>query len=231
MKHRTLALATVATLFFAASIHSQDSAKFDLSNYRKLAFGAKLSQVAKDTGVDPASAKTICLKPAVVQDLEWQPLTAPHSTQTDMAAVSVVTLRFYQGELARTTVAYNRPATEGMTVEDMIEAISVSFGKSTKPFDEVEFAGVYPEKVMVLARWEDADYSFSLVQSSYPATFGLIGVSKRLSQLASVAVNQAKLDEARDSALELIERRKKGAAESLVESEKLRKQNKVGFRP
>ena len=90
------------------------------------------------------------------------------------------------GQLFRMVVSYDRSRTEGMTVEDMIEAISANYGTGTTPAAELIFPTIYNESVKVIARWEDSQYSFNLVRSSYQPRFGMVMFSKRLDALAQV---------------------------------------------
>ena len=96
-------------------------------------------------------------------------------------------------------VNYDRYRTEGMTEEDMIEAISVQYGLATRPISEnVSFSSsqVYNDSEKVLARWEDAKYSMNLFRLRYGPAFGMVLFSKRLDALARAAVGEAtRLDE------------------------------------
>ena len=69
----------------------------------------------------------------------------------------------------------------------------------TRPTAEiVSFSSsrVYNDSEKVLARWEDAQYSFNLFRFAYRPTFGMVLFSKRLDALAQAAVVEAiRLDE------------------------------------
>jgi hypothetical protein len=203
----------------------------DLSSYRKFAFGADLAAVAKETGLKPANATTICQRPALIQDLEWRPNSALSVEQPERNSAKEVAFRFYNGTLARVAVTYERAATEGLTVEDMIDSVSSNYGPATKSSEEMIFPSIYREKVKVLGRWENAEYSFSLIQSLYPLTFGLVGISKHLDALANAATEQAKVIEAKGYPQKESARRDREEAESRAELEKMRLANKSGFKP
>ena len=105
---------------------------------------------------------------------------AGSSPQTD--PVKTILFSFYNGELFRIVVNYDRDETEGLTTEDMIEAISAKYGTATKPAStEIAFSStqVYNDSELIIARWEDSQYSFNLYRSAYQPTFGMIAFSKK----------------------------------------------------
>ena len=108
-------------------------------------------------------------RPAVIQELEWPIwLASGFSPQTD--PVKTILFSFYNGELFRILVSYDRAETEGLTTEDMIEAISAKYGTATKPAGtEIAFSStqVYDDSELIIARWEDSQYSFNLYRSTY----------------------------------------------------------------
>ena len=104
----------------------------DLSRYRDFQFGETLPALAKQAGLELSDAKLIHERPAVIQELEWPIwLSRGSSPQTD--PVRTILFSFYNGELFRIVVNYDRDETEGMTTEDMIKAISAKYGTATKP--------------------------------------------------------------------------------------------------
>ncbi len=226
MNVRRLLLSIASVVLFVTAIPAQD-----LSSYRKFAFGADLAVIAKQTGLRPAEAQTICQRPQLIQSLDWQPRSTSNPSPAELKSVKGVLFRFYNGALSSVAITYDRDSTAGMTVGDMIDAISVNYGTPTKPAEEVFFPSIYAETLKVLARWEDSEYSFRLVQSSYPAVFGLLGTSKSLDALASAALTQAKAIDAKEAPQKEIDRRQREEEASRLELEKLRQVNKIGFRP
>ena len=99
----------------------------DLSRYRDFQFGTDLAAVAKQTARDPSQVKVIDSRPALVQEIALAPAvrSAPRPT-TD--SVQEVVFTFFNGELFRIVVNYDRYETEGMTAGDMVEAISATYG-------------------------------------------------------------------------------------------------------
>ncbi len=204
----------------------------DLSRYREFQFGTNLPAIAKQVGLELSEAKVIHRRPALIQELEWRP---PRSVGSSPQAdpVSKVFFSFYNGELFRIVVNYDRYKTEGLTTEDVVEALSAKYGTATKPAGEVIFSSsqVYNDSEVVIARWEDSQYSFSLFRSSYQPTFGMVAFSKRLDALARAAIAEAiRLDE-QEAPQREIERQKKQDAEDRAGQQKARVANKPNFRP
>ena len=76
---------------------------------------------------------------------------------------------------------YDGEKTEGMSLQDMIDGTSVRYGAATRPAAQTLLpSDTFSEGVAVVARWDDADYSWTLVQVALCGTgFGLIGLSQR----------------------------------------------------
>lgn len=203
----------------------------DLSRYREFQFGMNLPAIAKQVGLEPSEAKVIHRRPALIQELNWQPQLSLTSSQAD--PVRAIFFSFYNGELFRVVVNYDRYKTQGLTTEDVVKAISAQYGTATQPAAEIIFSSsqVYNDSEVVIARWEDSQYSFNLFRSSYQPTFGIIGFSKRLDTLARVAVAEAiRLDE-QEAPQREIERQKEQDAKDRAEQDKARLANKPNFRP
>jgi hypothetical protein len=205
----------------------------DLSRYREFQFGMNLLAVAKQADVKPSEARVIHQRPAVIQELEWRPSRSIGSSpQGD--PVKEVLFSFYNGELFRMVVNYDQQKTEGLTNEDMVEAISTKYGTATRPDAKIILFSsfqVYNDSEKVIARWEDSQYSFNLFRSSYQPTFGILVLSKRLDALAGAAIVEAiRLDEQEAPERE-IERQKKQAEQDHDAQEQARLVNKPSFRP
>jgi hypothetical protein len=205
----------------------------DLSRYREFQLGMNLLVVAKQADMEPSEVRVIHQRPAVIQELEWRP---PRSLGLSPQAdpVSAVLFSFYNGELFRMVVNYDRYRTEGLTDEDMVEAISTQYGTATRPDAKIILFSsfqVYNDSEKVIARWEDSQYSFNLFRSSYQPTFGMLVFSKRLDRLAQAAIAEAiRLDEQQAPQREA-ERQRKQDEENRAGQEKARLVNKVAFRP
>jgi hypothetical protein len=224
---RSLGLWPQAFPVSAALVDAQDR-----SRYREFQFGMDLPAVAKLADIKPSEAKVIHQRPAVIQELKWQPeLSLSSSPQAD--PVRSILFSFYNGELFRMVVSYDRYKTDGLTIEDVVEAISAKYGTATKPAAEITFSSshVYNDSEVVIARWEDSQYSFNLFRSSYQPTFGMIAFSKRLDALARAATVDAIWMDEQEAPQQEIERQKKQDDKNRATQEKARLTNKPNFRP
>ncbi len=102
----------------------------DLSRYREFQFGMNLGAVAKQADMKPSEARVIHQRPAVIQELDWRP---QRSRGPSPEAVKEVRFSFYNGELFRMVVNNDQYKTEGLTDEDMVEAMSATYGTATRP--------------------------------------------------------------------------------------------------
>jgi hypothetical protein len=204
----------------------------DLSRYRDFQLGMNLLAVAKQTGVLPSEVRVVYQRPALIQELEWRPQgSLSSSLQPD--SVSEVLFSFYNGQLFRMVVNYDRHRTEGLTDEDMVEAISAKYGAATRPEAKIILFSsftVYNDNEKVLARWEDSQYSFNLFRSSYQPTFGMLVYSKFLDVPARAAIVEAiRLDE-QEAPQREIERQKQEDEANRAEQDAARLVNKAAFR-
>ena len=227
---RRTASRSALAAFLLFGVMSAATLTGDLSKYRNFELGTDLSTVAGQMAANPSQAKVIHRRPALIQELEWRPQPLGSSSQTEPA--KEVVFSFYDGKLFRIVVGYDRYETEGLTADDFVDAISATYGPGARPAAPVKVApGSYGEQEEILAQWQDSQYRFDLIRSSYGPTFRLVGVMKRLEAPAQAATLEAKrLDDQeapqRDAARIAIEEL---AAKTKLE--KTRLVNKPKFRP
>jgi hypothetical protein len=190
-----------------------------------------LPTIAGQANMKPSQAKVIHRRPALIQELEWYPQPLGPSTQAE--SVREVVFSFYNGELYRIVIDYDRYKTEGLRAEDFIEAVSATYGIATRVAAEISLPSIYGnnETLEVLARWEDAQYSLNLVRFSHQPSFTLVALSKRLDTLARAVVIEAIRLDAQEAPQREIELQKKQEEENRVQQEKARLVNKPSFRP
>lgn len=230
MHLRTLAACALAVICSTPGVAGQDRSK-----YRDFQLGADLASVSKLTGVSASLAKTIHQRPAVLQDLDWRPLSfiISGSTTSQSETVDRIVFSFYNDRLFRLVIDYARHRTEGMTGPDMIDAISGAYGppllaavKTTAVATQLE-----TDSGQVVARWGDAEYSVTLHRTSYSNAFRLIVTSRELDGLARAAEAQSVSLDAREAPQREIARQKQEEEKLRVSQEKARATNKPGFRP
>jgi hypothetical protein len=203
----------------------------DFSHYRGLQLGMSLTAAAKEAGTTPIEAKIVHQRPALIQEMEWRPRRPVLADPVKADSVRDGLLCFFNGELFRIIVTYDRYQVEGMTAEDMIEGISTTYGSATRPPAEIAFHSNYGEVAAVIARWEDAEYSYDLVRTGDRSSFALVMYSKRLDALAQAAISQAVRLEAQEAPQRELEKQQKRAEEERLVLEKARSVNKPNFRP
>jgi hypothetical protein len=220
----------VLLLLMVAGLESQGRAQ-----YRDFQLGGDLASVAALAGIDRSTAKLIHERPALMQDLEWRPthwMSDSSATQSD--PIQQVTFSFYNDQLFRVVVDYDRDRTAGLTDADMIEGISQAYGPSAKPVAKKPSMlgiGAEPESGSVISRWEGTDYTVALYRSTYSTTFRMIVTMPRLDALARSADAQALKLDAREAPQREVARQKKEADDARTSLEKARAANKATFRP
>jgi hypothetical protein len=184
---RSSILCLAFLLFTAPLLRGQD-----LSKYRHFTFGMSLSRVLERTDQKMADVKVIHGRPALVQELNWWP---PKLLGTSFRSdtVAQILFSFYDAELYKIFVTYDRTSTEGLTAEAMVKSISAKYGPATSVKPEVNLATNerYDMKQKPVATWEDSQYSFNLVRSSSSGSFELVIYSKRLNAEAEAALAEA----------------------------------------
>jgi len=220
---RTSILCLVVLFLWAPVLRAQD-----LSKYRHFTMGMSLTTVLKNTDQRMTDVKVIHGHPAMIQELEWWPPNLPGSSfQSD--TVKQILFSFYNGELYKISVTYDQSSTEGLTADDMVKSISAIYGPATSVAPAIDSAqnDRYDPKPTYVAAWENAQYSFNLVRSSYADRLGLVIYSKRVNGEAELAIAEAVKLEVQEGPNREAERQKK-----LIDNlEVARQKNQKNFRP
>jgi hypothetical protein len=220
---RSSILCFVVLLLWAPLLRAQD-----LSKYRHFTLGMSLTKVLERTGQKIDDVKLVHGRPALVQEVNWWPPSLP-GTSYQSDTVEQILFSFYNGELYKMSVTYDQSSTEGVTKADMVKSISAKYGPATIVAVEIDSAKSdrYDVTQKPVASWEDAQYSFNLVRSSFTDHLGLIIYSKRVNAEAELAIAEAvKLDE-QEVPLREAERQKK----QTDDLEAARQKNRKIFRP
>jgi len=220
---RSSILCFVVLLLAAPLLRGQD-----LSKYRHFTFGMSLTRVLERTDQKMADVKGIHARPALIQELTWWP---PNLLGTSFRSDTVeqILFSFYNAELYKISATYDRTSTEGLTAEDMVKSISAKYGPPTNIALEVNSATneQYEVRQKPVASWEDSQYSFRLVRSSFSGGFELVIYSKRLNAEAEVALAEAVKLEKQEEPQREAERQKK----QTDDLEATRQKNQKSFRP
>jgi hypothetical protein len=189
---RHLLVCLIPVLFTATILPAQD-----FSKYHGVSLGMSLPGIMKYTGEKVADVKVVAAEPALIQEVTWWP---PNSSgmASQSEGVREIIFSFYNGELYKMSVTYDRTSTQGLTTTDMTRAVSAKYG----PVTSVPLAidGVandrYDMKAKRVASWGDSQYGVDLERSAFTDDFGLIIYSKRIAADADLAIVQAvKLEE------------------------------------
>ena len=220
---RSSILCFVVLLLTAPLLRGQD-----LSKYRHFTFGMSLTRVLERTDQKLADIKVMHSRPALIQELTWWPPNLPGTSFRSDTAEQIL-LSFYNAELYKISVTYDRTSTEGLTAEDMVKSISAKYGPATSVKPEVDSATNerYDMRQKPVATWEDSQYSFNLVRSSFSGSFELLIYSKRLNAEAEVALAEAVKLEKEEEPQREAERQKKQTGDL----EATRQKNQKSFRP
>ena len=130
----------IAVILLSATVTSAQ----DLSRYRDYQLGMSLAAVAKQAGLKPSDARVLHQRPDLIQELEWSQDVSGFPAERD--TVRRILFSFHGGQLFRIAVSYNWDRTEGMTADDMIEAISggMDWRRCLRPSSAVPIARPAP---------------------------------------------------------------------------------------
>ena len=198
----------------------------DLSHYRQFEFGMSSAEVSRLIGVETSKVVIVHRRPALVEELQWIPYLYS-GTVNGLDPVRDMVFRFLNGKLYRILIHYDPQKTEGMTSADLTESISRIYGVpgSLRPHSTLSLGD--SESADIVARWQDQQFSFSLVRTGYAGDFGLMAISKALDHNADLAIAEAvRLDEQERPAREMQQ-----AKDISLAKEKVRPVNKTNFRP
>jgi hypothetical protein len=219
---RRSAILLILVLFSTPLLSGQS-----LSSYRKFSLGSSLAALSKQVGQDPVRADLIHQSPALIQELRYWPIeTSPYSTRAE--SVSQIVFSFYNGELYRISVTYDQEATEGLTDDDMVQAISARYGTATRLYPEIALpsSDQYAPAEKVIAHWEDSGTSVNLIRTNSLNSFALAVYSKTVdAQAEAASIESAKLEKQAAPQKEI--ERQKGEADKL---EAARLKNVKAFR-
>ena len=183
MNRRLLALSACLVALSAPLVSAQDR-----SRYRDYQIGDDPRTISEQSGTALPIARIIPHEPVMLQEMEWRPQYFRGAAQ-QADAVARVTFGFYDDQLFRIVVDYDRLRTEGMTEADMVVAFSQTYGPPSRRVVPsraiVERAG--QEADLLVASWEDAEYSVTLLRMPDSSAFRLIVASTRLRALAEAA--------------------------------------------
>jgi hypothetical protein len=204
-------------------------------HYRDFVLGSSLSTISAQVKASAADVKPIHQRPAVIQDLSWRaPYFNADSNEPRKDPVQQITFSFYNDQLFRMAIDYDRQRTEGLTDADMIAALTDVYGPAAAPKSRTPSTFVSLIDITSgtpVSQWGNADYSVVLLRPSFGAGFQVVVTSTHLDALARTADAEAVRLDQRDAPLREIARQKQDAEDARASQEKARTANKATFRP
>ena len=229
---RRLAIGALGLVLSTHALHGQAG-----PHYREFQLGGDLPSVSVLSGVAASEAKTIHLRPAVIQELEWRPpYFVSGSTAPQNDPVQQIVFSFYNNQLFRLVINYDRQRTDGMTDGDVIDVISEAYGSPSLLQPRLNKTPAVASQIETefgtpIARWGDADYSVVLYRSLSSSQLRVIVTSPQLEALARIADAEAVRLDQREAPQREIARQKKDVEDTRLAQEKARIANKAAFRP
>ena len=221
-----------ARLFLIAVVvilSSQLVSAQDLSRYRVYALDSSVDTVVAASGARAADTRVLHERPALIQELEWRPPYA-HSGNELVDPVRGIIFSFCDDALYQVLVSYDRDRTDGLSNGDIIASLTTTYGTPVprsahnRPLDA-------PPDTVLLAQWDRARSSLTLLRGVYSAEFQLILTAKALSTRARSATREAGRLDAIEAPRRELEQRKREAADATAARDKIRASNKAAFRP
>ena len=200
----------------------------ELSRYREFALGSSVETVTAVTQTAVRDLKTIHSRPALLQEVAWQPRYMSGAPVADRGSINEIVFSFVDDQLFRMTVVYDRSRTSGLTNTDMIAALTDMYGAATSPTKTSADAVL---GMTVLAEWQQADAGVVLRRSQYNEAFSLVITSWPLEAIARKAQTTALMLDAREAPAREAELARKRADEQRQAEELARTANKKVFKP
>jgi hypothetical protein len=207
----------------------------DQFRYREYALGSSVAVVAQTIGVAVTEARTLHERPAKIQTLRWRaPYPALDATAVD--PVRDILFNFADDGLYQIVVTYESTRVEGLTDGDLIHVLSANYGEPALVSKGVVARSASSDVevlsgTVVVARWDTAASSVTLIRSMFSTGVQLVLTSKPLATAARAAISEAvRLDTSEAPQRELDTRTRQAAAAAAAEA-KARAQNKAAFRP
>jgi hypothetical protein len=203
----------------------------ELSRYREFTLGSSLATVSAVTRTSDRDLKTIHSRPALLQDVVWQPRYTFGAPVADRESINEVVFSFIDDQLFRIAVVYDRGRTTGLTNADMIAALTELYGAPSTLSDRSQASADSVDGVDVLAEWQQSDAHVALRRSRYTESFSLVITSVPLEVLATTARATALVIDAREAPAREAELAKKRVDKQREAEEQARRSNKKVFKP
>jgi hypothetical protein len=223
MHNRLFAVAAVLVLT-SQLVSAQDPLR-----YRAYTLDSSVDAVLAASAARVADVRVLHERPAMIQELDWRaPYT--HAANEPLDPVRSIIFSFCDNALYQLLVSYDSARTDGLSNGDIIAALTDAYGAPilgsarNRPLDMAS-------DTVVLAQWDRAGSSLTLLRRVYSSEFQLMLTAKALSTRARGAIREAARLETADAPRRELEQRKQEAAAAGAARDKIRTTNKAAFRP
>jgi hypothetical protein len=205
----------------------------EMLQYRQYTLGGSLASVLKTSDVSQGEVRTLHERPARIQEFEWR---APYGQTAGERPDSVRNIRFsfFDDQLYRMVVTYDRSRIEGLTNTDIVESLTATYGAPLlEPLRNSRAAAPTSllNETTIVAQWDNSASLLTLTRGVYSREVQLALTSTALDQRARSAIVEAvKLDEAEAPQRERA-RLAKNRENAEAVAQKAREANKPGFQP
>jgi hypothetical protein len=201
----------------------------DLSRYRAYALDSSLESVLAASEGRATDVRVLYQRPVMIQELEWRvPYTLAGKESID--PVRRIMFSFYDNALYQLLVSYDPDRTDGLSNGDIIASLTSTYGTPVLRSTRNRPLEAAPDTV-VLAQWDSAGSSLTLLRGVYSPEFQLLLTSKASGTRARGAIREAARLAIVDAPRREQEQRKKEASDAAAARDKVRAANKAAFRP
>jgi hypothetical protein len=202
-----------------------------LTGYRAYVLESSLESVLALSGARATDTRTLHDRPSKIQELEWRAPYTRAVTGTELAdPVKGLMFSFCDDALYQVVVTYDPDRTDGLTNADIVNSLTTVYGTPLLASSRNRPLAATPDTV-VLAQWDSATSSLTLLRNVYSPEYQLILTSKALSTRARGAIREAARLDTADAPRKELEQRKKAEADAIAARDKMRANNRAAFRP
>jgi len=156
--------------------------------YRDFQLGASVTDVSTLAGTRRSDVTVVHERPALMQQLRWTPASFGPASRARGEGIELVVFSFYDGQLYRLAIDYDRSTTKGMTDRDMVDAISSAYGApSSSTIAEARGVGAEVTAARIVGRWNGPGYAVALTRWAYGGAWRLVVEATALAALARTA--------------------------------------------
>jgi len=208
------------------------AAAADLGTYRQFALGTSVADTVSQARAMERDVKVQHARPALLQELSWRPPYRGTDGAVTAESVAGIVFSFVDNQLFRMTIDYDNERTEGLTKEDMVKALSTTYGPpSSRTGATAPRASDSLDLSATIATWRQGDTTIELTHSAYRNSFGLVITSVPLEAAARKARTAAETTDAREAPAREAARAKAEADAARAAEVKTRTTNKDTFTP